>query len=392
MAGVAVTSGKTAATASELAERALADERLLTDWLDAGYVTAGFALSSAEALDLAAETAEHGLTEAQRRGSVPMLLQLSLLRSDIAYRAGDLETAEDHAERALAFGLVLGAGDSAMVRLPAINLERGRPKRALELIESVDVSTAQAWGRVLRAERGRIRVAAGNLAGGLDDLIGAHRESITSGLILGVDSSWLPAAAHALVGLGRDAEAREFAEQELAQARAFGAPGRYGVALSVCGTLDPGPAGLDRLRTGVDVLARSATRLEHARALVNLGAGLRARSERRLAREPLAEGLDIATRCGGWALAHRARTELVACGARPRRAVRTGPDALTPAELRVARMAAAGMTNRAIAQALFLSTKTVEGQLSHAYARLGIRSRADLSAALESSNTRVPAA
>ena len=69
----------------------------------------------------------------------------------------------------------------------------------------------------------------------------------------------------------------------------------------------------------------------------------------------------------------------------------TGPDALTPAELRVARMAAAGMTNREIAQALFLSTKTVEGQLSEAYARLGIRSRADLRAALETPNTRVPA-
>ena len=124
---------------------------------------------------------------------------------------------------------------------------------------------------------------------------------------------------------------------------------------------------------------------------MNLGVGLRARSERMVARAPLAEGLDLATRCGGWALAQRARAELVACGARPRRAVLTGPDALTPAELRVARMAAVGMTNREIAQALFLSTKTVEGQLSQAYARLGIRSRASLPAALEPSNIRVPA-
>jgi DNA-binding CsgD family transcriptional regulator len=390
LAGVAVTSGATAATAVDLAEQALADERLLTDWLDAGYVTAGFALSTAEALELAAETAERGLAEAQRRGSVPMLLQLSLLRSDVAFRAGDLNSAEDHADRALAYGVVLGAGDSAMVRLPAINLERGRLERAVELIESVDLATAQAWGRVLRAERGRIRVAAGDLTGGLEDLLSAHRESSDSGLVLSVDSVWLPAAVHALVALGREAEARGLAEQELADARAFGAPGRLGAALSLCGTLDPGPAGLDRLEGGVDSLARSPARLEHARALVNLGAGLRRRSERILAREPLAEGLDLATRCGGWALAQRARAELVACGARPRRAVRTGPDALTPGQLRVARMAAAGMTNREIAQALFLSTKTVEGQLSQAYARLGIRSRAALAAALEPSNARVP--
>jgi DNA-binding CsgD family transcriptional regulator len=391
MAGVAVTSGETAATAVEMAERARADDRLLTHWLDAGYVTAGFALGSAEALDLAAETAERGLAEAQRRGSAPMLLQLSLLRSDIAYRAGDLATAEDYAERALDFGRALGATEGAMVRLPAINLERGRLEHAVELIESVDVSTAQAWGRVLQAERGRIRVAVGDLAGGLDDLLAAHREAVVTGLRLGVDSCWVPAAAGALVGLGRDAEARALAEQELAEARAFGAPGRYGIALSTCGTLDPGPAGLDRLREGVEALARSPVRLEHARALVNLGSGLRARSERPAARDPLAEGLDLATRCGGWALAQRARAELVACGARPRRASRTGPDALTPAELRVARMAATGMTNREIAQALFLATKTVEGQLTQAYGRLGIRSRAGLAAALEPSNTRVPA-
>ena len=80
--------------------------------------------------------------------------------------------------------------------------------------------------------------------------------------------------------------------------------------------------------------------------------------------------------------AERARAELVATGARPRRAVRTGPGALTPAELRAARMAAEGLSNRQIAQTLFVSTKTIEGQLSQAYAKLGIRSRAELAAAL----------
>ena len=391
LAGVAAVSGETAATVVQMAERALADDRLLIDWLDAGYVTAGFALDSAEALDLAAEIAQRGLAEAQRRGSIPMLLQLSLLSSDIAYRAGDMATAEDYGERALDFGRELGTTGGAMVRLPAINLERGHLERAVELIESVDVVTAQAWGLVLQAERGRIRVAAGNVTGGLDDLLAAHRATVAAGLRLGVDSCWVPAATEALVALGRDVEARALAEQELAEAKVFGAPGRYGAALSMCGTLDPGPAGLDRLREGVELLGRSPARLERARALVNLGVGLRARSEPMAAREPLAEALDLATRCGGWALAQRARAELVACGARPRRAVRTGPDALTPAQLRVARMAAAGMTNREIAQALFLSTKTVEGQLSQAYTRLGIRSRAGLLAALEPANTRVPA-
>ena len=96
----------------------------------------------------------------------------------------------------------------------------------------------------------------------------------------------------------------------------------------------------------------------------------------------LGAGLDLAHRSGAVALAELARAELVATGARPRRASRHGPGSLTPAELRTAEMAASGMGNRDIAQALFVSTKTVETQLSQAYAKLGISSRAGLAQAL----------
>jgi DNA-binding CsgD family transcriptional regulator len=90
----------------------------------------------------------------------------------------------------------------------------------------------------------------------------------------------------------------------------------------------------------------------------------------------------MADACGGWAVAEQALAELIATGARPRRASRTGPRSLTPAELRVASLAADGLSNRQIAQTLFLSTKTIEGQLSHAYAKLRISSRAELATAL----------
>ena len=64
-----------------------------------------------------------------------------------------------------------------------------------------------------------------------------------------------------------------------------------------------------------------------------------------------------------------------------------GPDALTPAELRTARMAAGGLSNREIAQALFVSAKTVETQLSHAYAKLGIAGRNALASSLAEAAT-----
>jgi DNA-binding CsgD family transcriptional regulator len=79
-------------------------------------------------------------------------------------------------------------------------------------------------------------------------------------------------------------------------------------------------------------------------------------------------------------LADQAHAELVATGAKPRRAVVTGTKALTPAEARVAGLASRGLTNRQIAEALFVTEKTVEGHLAHAFRKLQIRSRAQLPA------------
>ncbi|HEV2786183.1 MAG TPA: helix-turn-helix transcriptional regulator, partial [Solirubrobacteraceae bacterium] len=100
------------------------------------------------------------------------------------------------------------------------------------------------------------------------------------------------------------------------------------------------------------------------------------------AREALREGLDLAQRCGAAAVAERAREELVAAGARPRVAALSGVDALTPSERRVAGMAAEGMSNREIAQALFVTPRTVEMHLSNAFRKLDIRSRTQLVQAL----------
>ena len=99
---------------------------------------------------------------------------------------------------------------------------------------------------------------------------------------------------------------------------------------------------LDRLHEAVDVLAASPARLEHARALADLGVALRHRRRIVEAREPLRQALDLATRCGATPLAERARTELLIAGARPRRPQLSGVDALTTNERRVAALAADG--------------------------------------------------
>jgi RNA polymerase sigma factor (sigma-70 family) len=126
------------------------------------------------------------------------------------------------------------------------------------------------------------------------------------------------------------------------------------------------------------VLARSEARLEHARALVDLGATLRRANQRTEARARLREAVDLALRIGAFGLAERANEEIAATGAKPRKVVQTGLDALTASERRVAQLAADGMSNKEIAQALFITIKTVEVHLSRAYRKLEIGSRAQL--------------
>lgn len=138
----------------------------------------------------------------------------------------------------------------------------------------------------------------------------------------------------------------------------------------------------------MEVLDVSPARLEHARALVELGAAQRRANQRTAAREPLRAGLDLAHRCGATRLAERARSELAATGAKPRRQLFSGVEALTASERRVAEMAATGMSSPQIAQALFVTLNTVETHLRHTYQKLAINRREQLADALHAPSRR----
>jgi DNA-binding CsgD family transcriptional regulator len=191
--------------------------------------------------------------------------------------------------------------------------------------------------------------------------------------------SWRAGAAEALLRMGRADEARALAEEELELGRPFAARHALGASLRVLGLAE---GSTERLREAVDVLQGSGSRLLRARALVDWGAALRRAGERAASRDPLREGLDLAHRCGATRLAEHAEQELEASGARPRRRAVSGIEALTPSQLRIAGMAADGLSNRDIAQTLFLSVRTVENQLRQSYLKLDIASRRDLAGAL----------
>ena len=136
------------------------------------------------------------------------------------------------------------------------------------------------------------------------------------------------------------------------------------------------------LREAVDLLERSPARLVHAQALIDLGAALRRRGDRREGRGPLRDGLALAEGCGADGLAERARGELAASGVRVQRQARGAAGLLTASERRIADLAIAGTSNAEIAQGLFVTLKTVEMHLTNAYRKLGIAKRAELERAL----------
>ena len=150
----------------------------------------------------------------------------------------------------------------------------------------------------------------------------------------------------------------------------------------VSGLVTGDPQGLALLHTAVATADAGESPLEQAHARTALGGALRRAGRRSEARQPLREAVEIALATGARAIARTAHEELVATGAKPRRRRQSGADALTATERRIARMAAEGMSNRQIAQALFVSEKTVETHLGNAYRKLGINARTYMSDAL----------
>ena len=327
--------------------------------LIAVYSSLGFLklrLGALPEADTAARVAQRVMQEGDFAPGLPFALAV---RADVAIEAGQLDEA-----RALLELLPADPGPPGVgtVLVPAawgrLHLAAGRPAEALAAFQTcADMFSAEVWGLDIR------------------DVGYVHARS---------------GAAAALLLVGDRDQACRLADAEVADARRFGVRRALGVALRSAGLAHGGGEGLDLLAESVAVLTESPAVLERAKSVAELGAAQRRGGHPTMARENLAEALDLAARCGARPLAGRARQELTAAGARPRRERRRGAESLTPTELRVARLAAGARTNREIAQGLYVTVKTVEGHLARVYTKLGIAGRAQLGAALDEEKARVP--
>jgi DNA-binding CsgD family transcriptional regulator len=329
------------------------------------------------------------LRAARRRSAVQELIGVASFWAWALYRRGELADAEVQARWALEHATGIWAID-ALAHLVETLVERDALDDAATELRRMAPPLASHTVVVAAymMARGQLRMAQGRGEEALQDFLACGERCERLGI---VDTlyQWRPEAAVAHAVLGHRAEARRLARAAVQVAHGFGRPRALGVALRAAGLAEGGERGLGLLAEAVTVLERSQAPVELARALTDHGAALRRAGQRAKARAQLERGLDLAHHWGARRIAGQARAELIAAGAKPRRDAITGRDALTASELRVARLAAAGKTNREIAQELFITTKTASAHLSRAYRKLDVTRRGQLAEALVSKTPAV---
>jgi DNA-binding CsgD family transcriptional regulator len=370
-----------------LAERATAAHALVdpaSHGILAGIVVQ--ALVCVDELVAAQDVADRALQASRRSGSLLAYASASYHRALPRYHRGALSDALADLDQALTASREGWDGAEGWIgALQAhIHLEAGDGEAARDALALASSAPAESLDQpIVLFAHACLALAAGDAAAALT---GAEEVGRLLADGFGIDHPgfvpWRDTAAAAAAALGDLPYAQELARAGLERARRYGVPRPIGLALRTSALIDGGAQATELLDDAVRMLQASPSKLSLAHALVDQGAHLRRAGKRTAAQPPLRQGLELADHMGATPLSNTAREELRATGARPRRAAYTGVDALTPSERRVAQLAADGLTTPQIAQALFVTPKTIQTHLAHTYRKLDITSRRDLPATL----------
>jgi DNA-binding CsgD family transcriptional regulator len=336
----------------------------------------------------------------EERGWLSAVAHGRFLRALTLLPAGRAGAAATEARASLEFKLATGTTTApallwALTPLLAALTEAGRTGEAAAAAELAEAAAAPAGGLdreplryalttpMFLQARAWLRLDGGRPAEALTDLLDVGARWDELGITHPAMASWRAGAVRAFLALGRPDDARRVAAEHLAAAERTGTPEALSAALRAQALVTSGDARIPLLERAVLVTAGSEAGLEYAYSRFDLGCVLRRAHRAASAREPLLAALEAAAAGGMERLAGRAKAELHAAGARPRRAARHGVEALTDAERQVARLAAGGLTNRQISDRLTLSRRTVETHLAHAYRKLEINRRGELAGVLQ---------
>ena len=393
----AAMAGDSCEAVRELARGALEGETLVAD-PGGGTVLAGvsLALHACDELAWNDRVLSAAIEHSRARGSMMAFATASLLRAASRWSQGRLDEAISDAEQAIdaeryGWRHFLPAAYGMLVSL---HVDRGELPAAAERAAGLDASAhvGSAMLAPWHAALGRLALVERREHDALEHFT-AWRAAVAGVRNPATFAGWRSATARALLALGRGAEADALAAEELELARRFGAPRAISVALREVAYGRAG-GGQDEpialLTEAVEIAAGSEARLEHCRALLDLGTVLRRAGRRGDAGRALGEALELARACGARLLQERADAELEVAGTRVQRAARRGADALSPSERRVVALAIDGLSNRQIAEALFVTRKAVEWHLGNAFRKLDVRSRGELAGALGESESAAP--
>jgi DNA-binding CsgD family transcriptional regulator len=267
------------------------------------------------------------------------------------------------------------------LNLVAALIEMGdldRAEAGLDALGDAGFPHAEYLRRLRRAQIARWR---GDFAAALPTFETAWADSHVGSLPPHPNTAWISAdQVDCLLALDRREEALSLAGGLVERSESLGLRFGAGVHGSALARATGEPADHER---AVATLAATPYKGYEARARLEYGSALRRSGKRVEAREQLRLALDYYERNGVRHLGARAREELEVSGARLRDvAVLSGADALTPSESRIARLAADGLSNKEIAQHLFVTVGTVQTTLVHVYRKLDIAGRKEIAAVL----------
>ena len=369
--------------AAALAMRALGDGALLAEQTSQGPSVnlAVLALLYAGRLVEAQHAADAAVRDARERGALLAHVEASYVRALVLYARGRITEAAADAQAAVdrLNWRWHAHPQRALAALLHCMVERDELDEAFRLIEQAEqklpVSTSPVMDAFLGLARGRVHLRSRDLDGArrnLDAVTDAARQYGAFNPVALPYRSLAGVIAHLS---GDQEQARALIDEEVRLAQLFEVPIGLGVALRRRAITETGEQALETLEQAVGALEGTDAKLELARAHGAFGRTLRRTGQRVRARSHLMTGLDLAHRGGATAFEAELRDELTAVGARPRRPAVTGVESLTPTELRVAQLAAEGLSNREIAELIFVSRSTIAWHLRNVFRKLQVESR-----------------
>jgi DNA-binding CsgD family transcriptional regulator len=376
------------AEARERALRAIADGALarhpLAESSLAGAWTALIACGS-DGTELV-RSFDDAIEHTRARGSLRALGPAGSYRGLWSYHCGSLRDAvtagRSSWDVAMTYGTALGKAFSGSYLIPSL-VAHGQLTQAGSVADELGSVFTKVPYHVSASAFAGLAAARGDIDDAIGRALAGRANCVEYGVRNPVMAGWRSTLIRCLMLRQRHDDARAQVVEAMSWASEWGTDAELGRALYCASLVEQRDSRTELLREAVGLLEGTHLTLDLARARCALGDAYRRAKNLPEAKRHLEAALHLARTCGAPPLVETCVKSLRMMGARQAASSVLGPRSLTPGELRAAELAARGLSNKEIAQSLYVTVKTVEVHLSSAYRKLGIARRQELARALD---------